>query len=48
MGLRDYFTVRPSNVAIMISTEGLNRNNDSETWDSILQIGHLLGGKKVN
>ena len=30
------------NVAVIISTIRLAGNDDSEAWDSILQIGHLL------
>ena len=41
------FTVTALNVALMISTVRLARNDDLEASDSIVQIGHLLGRNAV-
>ena len=41
------FTVTALNVALMISTVRLARNDNLDASDSIVQIGHLLGRNGV-
>jgi len=48
IGLSEDLSIRPPNVALMISTVRLARNDDLEACDSILQIGHLLECNEVN
>ena len=47
MRFSENVTVTASNVALMISTVRIARNDDLETSDSSVQVGHLLGRNGV-
>lgn len=48
MALSDHFTVRATNVDIIISTLKLAKNQHLEASDSIMQIVLYLSGNKFN
>lgn len=48
MALSDHFTVRATNVDIIISTLKLAENDDLEASDSFMQIVLHLSGNKFN